>query len=291
MANERFRLSYNATTPITSFAIVAAAATATTTPPPPLPATPPGSRSPLCSHLRRGNGSPATNKRSRTGATPAHSAWWMITRPPRRRLGRRETVGPERTRTRTTDTTTARETNRRGHGAGGSHGTGGRQDGVQRPRSAATGASISGSARASSSSAVVGDCSEDRFFLEGKARAVAGEAKLHLVLGEPVPFVPELVQVQALRVVAGQVAKEAVAVLRGAEARANGAPHEAEAIDGAYRRPGILWAAEGDVGARAAVPRVLGRNSVVVIDHQLRDLPVLREILRLCWRWWIAEGG
>ena len=92
-------------------------------------------------------------------------------------------------------------------------------------------------------------------------------------------------EVQAVRVVARQVAQEAVAVLGRPEARADGATQDAEPIDRANGRPRVLRAAERDVGAGAAVPGVVGGDPVVVVDDELGDLAVLPEVLRLIDRW------
>lgn len=119
--------------------------------------------------------------------------------------------------------------------------------------------------------------------LEREARAVPSKAQLHLVLREAVPLVPKGVKVQAIRVVTGKVSQEAVAVLAGAEARADGTAHEAEPVDRADGRPGVLLTLEGDVGAGAAISRVIGGNSLVVVDHELCDLAVLTEVLRLMY--------
>lgn len=128
-------------------------------------------------------------------------------------------------------------------------------------------------------------------FLEREAGTVSSQAQLHLILREPVLLVSKVVEVEAFRVVTGEVPEEAVAVLSRAEARADRPAHDAEAVDRADRRPGVLLPAKCDVGARATVPRVFERNSLVVVDHQLGDLTVLAEVPWLLKRCAILEGG
>ncbi len=99
-------------------------------------------------------------------------------------------------------------------------------------------------------------------------------------------------QVEAVRVAAGQVAEEAVAVLVGAEAGADGPPHVPEAVDRADGRPRVLRPAERDVRAGAAVAGVVVGHAVVVVDHELDNVAVLPEVLRLVvWRVRGRRGG
>lgn len=88
-------------------------------------------------------------------------------------------------------------------------------------------------------------------------------------------------EVEAIRVVAGEVSQEAVAVLGRAEAGPDGAPHQAEAVDGADGRPRVLLSAEGDIRAGRPVARVVLGDALVVVDDELGDFAVLAEVLRL----------
>lgn len=110
---------------------------------------------------------------------------------------------------------------------------------------------------------------------------MTGEAQLNLILRKAIALIPELMEVQTLGVVAREIAEEAVAILGGTEAGADGAPHEAKAVHGAYRRPCVFLPAKGDVRASAAVSRVVGGHALVMVDNELGDVAVLPEVLRL----------
>lgn len=88
-------------------------------------------------------------------------------------------------------------------------------------------------------------------------------------------------EVQAVWVVARDVAEEAVAVLGRAEASADGTAHDTKTVHGADGRPRVLLAAVSYVRACAAVAGVILSHALVIVDHKLRDVSVLAEVLRL----------
>lgn len=110
---------------------------------------------------------------------------------------------------------------------------------------------------------------------------MTSEAQLNFILRKAIALVPKLVEVQTLGVVAREIAEKAVAILGGTEAGADGAPHEAKTVHGAYRRPRVFLPAKGDVRASATVSRVVGGHAMVMVYNELGDVTILPEVLRL----------
>mmetsp|Transcript_10049 Transcript_10049/g.35658 ORF Transcript_10049/g.35658 Transcript_10049/m.35658 type:complete len:506 (-) Transcript_10049:89-1606(-) len=102
----------------------------------------------------------------------------------------------------------------------------------------------------------------------------------HLLLGEALRLLADLVQVQAVRVVARLVLEEGVAVLGGAKARLDGVPvHDApvQLLDADHS---VRFALEGDVRAACAAPAAsIPPIGPAPVDGYLLDLPIPTEEL------------
>lgn len=101
----------------------------------------------------------------------------------------------------------------------------------------------------------------------------------HGLLCERVLVVPELVEVEALGVRAGEAAQEVRAVLCRPVGRPQQLPAEPRAVDGRDARRGVVVPPVRDVAADGRPVRRVCVVNGVQVDNELEDLPVLPKVL------------